>query len=194
MQGALRQLVQQSIDTYRSEQDALAHTGVTTPTLLPVPPMQTPPLPSTPPVVPHSIPSLLPPQAHLGGAAVHGQVSGQQLAALIQAMPPAMKIYATNPIFHEALCYSQAAIFTCSSSSAFPPCTTPAMLRRKTAGITRVQRPDLSTLSLTSGRLTAALEWTHKREAGNRICPREIGEVADCGMREIRERIDDGMC
>ncbi|KIM30864.1 hypothetical protein M408DRAFT_271591 [Serendipita vermifera MAFF 305830] len=218
MQKTLRELVQHSIDRYRSEQETVVQTGVTTPTLLPTAPIQTPPLPSTPPLVPHSIPSVSPVLAHLGSTAATGVNGQQQLQhlhhpeghangirgplfamTLLQSMPPAIRAYATNPLFHEALCYSQAAVFACSSATrAFSPSVyalapVSSGVNRQATGVARVRRPDLSTLSLTTERLTAALEWVQTREGGGLICPREIGVVAECGMRDIYERIEDAI-
>jgi hypothetical protein len=226
MQSALRDLVQHSIDMYRREQDvmSLAHqTGVTTPTLLPVPiPPAPAPAPPAQPVpvpvpgvphshsIPHANPSINAP-TQLGFPAVIGQqnnninvnVNDYLFGALLLVAAPALKEYATTPLFQDALCYSQAAIFTCSSSNSFSCCmqkttttttsiSSPATTTTTTGGV-RIQRPDLSTLVLTTSRLVTALEWVRTREEGyNRICPREVWDVADCGMREVRERIEDG--
>ena len=203
MQTTLRDLVQNSIDTYRSEQDTTAHTGVTTPTLLPVP---------LAPQAPHS--TLLPlPQVLFGAAATAGGANNAGAtaaltpnghfgfsAALLQAMPPAMKAYASNPLFHEALCYSQAAVFTCSSRAFNPsPIRQRPRVSASCASIpvrvqraTHVQRPDLSTISLNTGRLVNALEWVRMREVGESVSPSEIGNVAECGMRDVREQLEEG--
>jgi len=214
MQRALRDLVQHSIDTYRNEQDATSQphqTGVTTPTLFPVPPIQTqtpaPPHPGTPPLLPHPIPLVSHPQSSFPPAAANGSPTAQHrnasdhlLGALLLVAAPALKGYATTPLFREALCYSQAAIFTCSSSTSFPyrpsrpSLSAPRVPRTTTADVVTARRPDLSTLVLTTARLVTALEWVRTCEEGyHRICPREVSDVVESGMRGVRERIEDGM-
>jgi hypothetical protein len=136
---------------------------------------------------------------------VNGNVNGRLFEALLLIAAPTLGEYTATPLFQDALCYSQAAIFTCESSNSFGSHPTNGQNRGTRAfGGTRVQRPDVSTLVLTTSRLVAALEWVRPRGDGGpsiggrrrwwSVCPREVAEVAEGAMREVGERIEDGEC